>query len=249
MLRDGVRRGHVDVTVNFESTAPTSTEIHRSVAESYLRAVEELRRDFALTAEPDLVALLRLPGVVGNGSSGSHLAQEEIERLDDSLRACLQEALRRLQEMRAVEGASLAAEMRGLLASIATQIVQLEALTERSRPAYALRLKTRLAELLGEVALDPSRLTQEAALLAERSDVAEELARLRSHVEQFGSLLNTAGEIGKKLDFLLQEMQREANTLLSKTPGLGEDGLAMTGLGLQIKSEIEKIKEQAQNIE
>jgi uncharacterized protein (TIGR00255 family) len=68
-------------------------------------------------------------------------------------------------------------------------------------------------------------------------------------VEQFGSLLNTAGEIGKKLDFLLQEMQREANTLLSKTPGLGEDGLAMTGRGLQIKSEIEKIKEQAQNVE
>src|SRR5579863_3258762 len=134
MLRDGVRRGHVDVTVNFESTAATSTEIHRSVAENYLRAVEELRRDFALTAEPDLVALMRLPGVVGSGSSGSHLTQEEIERLDDSLRACLQEALQRLQEMRAVEGASLAAEMRGLLASIATQIVDLEALTERSRP-------------------------------------------------------------------------------------------------------------------
>jgi len=250
MLRDAVRRGHVDVTVHFENTAATSTEIHRGIAEAYLRAVEALRRDFALTAEPDLVALLRLPGVVASsGSPDAHLREEDVQRLDGLLAACLQEALQRLDEMRKVEGATLAAEMRGLLAGISQQIVQVEALTERSRPAYALRLKTRLAELLGEVALDPARLAQEAALLAERADVAEELARLRSHVEQFATLVGGAGEIGKKLDFLLQEMQREANTLLSKTPGLGDDGLLMTGLGLQIKSEIEKIKEQAQNVE
>ena len=122
-------------------------------------------------------------------------------------------------------------------------------LIERSRPAYALRLKARLDELLAGAAVEPARLAQEAALLAERADVSEELARLLSHVEQFGSLVAGAGEIGKKLDFLLQEMQREANTLLSKTPGLGEDGLAITEVGLQIKAEIERLREQVQNVE
>ena len=91
---------------------------------------------------------------------------------------------------------------------------------------------------------------QEAALLAERADVSEELVRLRSHSEQIEKLVAAgAGEIGKKLDFLLQEMQREANTLLSKTPGLGGEGLTLTELGLQIKAEIEKLREQAQNVE
>ena len=103
--------------------------------------------------------------------------------------------------------------------------------------------------MLGAASIDPTRLAQEAALLAERADVSEELVRLRSHVEQFGTLVKTAGEVGKKLDFLLQELQREANTLLSKTPGLGEEGLAMTELGLEIKAEIEKLREQVQNVE
>jgi uncharacterized protein (TIGR00255 family) len=102
---------------------------------------------------------------------------------------------------------------------------------------------------LAGATLDPARLSQEAALLAERADVHEELARLQSHVEQFGRLVTAAGEIGKRLDFLLQEMQREANTLLSKTPGLGPEGLAITDLGLQIKAEIERLREQVQNVE
>ena len=117
------------------------------------------------------------------------------------------------------------------------------------RPAIARRLTERLAELLKGVQLDPIRLAQEAALLAERNDVSEELARLRSHVEQFRKLLAGAGEAGKKLDFLLQEMQREANTLLSKTPGVESEGLAITGLALEVKSDIEKLREQAQNVE
>jgi uncharacterized protein (TIGR00255 family) len=125
----------------------------------------------------------------------------------------------------------------------------LEALSEQSRPVYAQRLKVRLQELLGTTPLDATRVVQEAAVLAERADVSEELARLRSHVEQFARLVAEAGEIGKRLDFLLQEMQREANTLLSKTPGLGQEGFDMTELGLQIKADIEKLREQVQNVE
>jgi uncharacterized protein (TIGR00255 family) len=122
-------------------------------------------------------------------------------------------------------------------------------LAERARPAFAKRLEARLRELLGEAQLDPARLAQEAAIAAERSDVSEELARLRSHVQQFETLLVTSSDVGKKLDFLLQEMQREANTLLSKTPGNEAEGLEITRLALEIKSEIEKIREQVQNIE
>jgi uncharacterized protein (TIGR00255 family) len=106
-----------------------------------------------------------------------------------------------------------------------------------------------MRELLGDVSIDPGRLAQEAAIQAERGDTAEELARLRSHVKQFASLLLGSGETGKKLDFLLQEMQREANTLLSKTPGNEEGGIEITQLALEVKSEIEKLREQVQNIE
>jgi uncharacterized protein (TIGR00255 family) len=103
--------------------------------------------------------------------------------------------------------------------------------------------------MLGSTTLDPARLAQEAAILAERSDISEELDRLRSHLQQFGKLLDGAGELGKKLDFLLQEMHREANTMLSKTPGVESEALAITGIGLEIKAEIEKLREQVQNIE
>ena len=139
--------------------------------------------------------------------------------------------------------------MSGRLKSIAGLAARIEVLAERARPAFARRLETRLKELLGDTHLDPARLAQEAALAAERSDISEELTRLASHVQQFESLLVGASDVGKKLDFLLQEMQRESNTLLSKTPGNEAEGLEITQMGLEIKSEIEKLREQVQNIE
>jgi uncharacterized protein (TIGR00255 family) len=248
MVRENLRRGHVDVTLHVDAVRSSGVQINREAAAAYLGEIEALRRDFGFVDEPDVVALLRLPGVVAQNGAAAPM-EEEMADLDAPLVACLKEALDKLYDMRREEGRSLAAEMRRLLTSIAEKTEQAEALTESSRPAYAQRLKTRLEELLGGVALEPARLAQEAALLAERADVTEELARLRSHIDQFAKAVDAGGEIGKKLDFLLQEMQREANTFLSKTPGLGEDGLAMTSLGLQIKSEIEKLREQAQNVE
>jgi uncharacterized protein (TIGR00255 family) len=139
--------------------------------------------------------------------------------------------------------------LRERVATIAAQAAQVETLTIALRPAFARRLQARLQEVLGGAGIDPGRLAQEAALLAERSDISEESERLRSHLRQFTKLLDAAGEVGKKLDFLLQEMQREANTMLSKTPGVESEALAITGLALEIKSEIEKLREQVQNIE
>jgi uncharacterized protein (TIGR00255 family) len=249
-IRNRLRRGHVDVNVYYEPGGTGTVEVNHDLVESYMKAVEKLRQEFGVKAEPDLVALFRLPGVVAApGAAGDALSEEKQERLGEQVEACLEQALNKLEVMRRSEGQSLAAEMQGILGQIAARTAEVETLAERVRPAIARRLAERLDELLKGVQLDPVRLAQEAALLAERSDVSEELARLRSHVEQFGKLLAGAGEAGKKLDFLLQEMQREANTLLSKTPGVESEGLAITGLALEVKSDIEKLREQAQNVE
>jgi len=151
--------------------------------------------------------------------------------------------------MRRSEGRHLAEEMSARLIVISDHAKRIEELAERVRPAYAKRLETRLRELLGTSPIEPARVTQEAAVLAERADISEETSRLHSHVQQFEKLLAGAGEAGKKLDFLLQEMQREANTMLSKTPGVEAEGLAITDLALEVKSQIEKLREQVQNIE
>jgi len=123
---------------------------------------------------------------------------------------------------------------------------------ERHRSAilqtYVEKLRARMQELIG-AQVDPERLLQEAALLVDRSDIQEELVRLQTHIQHFLGLLDEKGEIGKKLDFLLQEMNREANTLLSKTSGLAGDALKITEMGLIMKSEIEKSREQVQNVE
>ena len=249
-IRNRLRRGHVDVNVYYEPAGPAAVEVNHEVAEAYMKAVEELRRQFGVKTEPDLIALFRLPGVVAAPGAASELQNEEAqERLGAQLEACLEQALGRLETMRSSEGQTLATEMQWVLARIVEKTAEIESLAERLRPAFARRLESKLNELLNGVQVDPSRLAQEAALLAERSDVSEELARLRSHVEQFQKLLGSAGEVGKKLDFLLQEMQREANTLLSKTPGVESEGLAITGLALEVKSDIEKLREQAQNVE
>jgi uncharacterized protein (TIGR00255 family) len=249
-IRNRIRRGHVDVNVYYEPAGPASVAVNREVAEAYMKAVEELRGQFGVKTEPDLIALFRLPGVVAAPGATSELQNEEAqERLGVQLEACLEQALGRLETMRRSEGQALAGEMQGLLARIAERAAEIALLAERVRPAFARRLETKLSELLNGAQVDPARLAQEAALLAERSDVTEELARLRSHVEQFQKLLAGAGEAGKKLDFLLQEMQREANTLLSKTPGVESEGLTITSSALEVKSDIEKLREQAQNVE
>jgi len=175
--------------------------------------------------------------------------EDEQERLGKLLDSGLRDALAKLDDMRRTEGRHLVEELRDRLARIGGYVDQVRGLAATLRPAFARRLESRLKELLGGIGIEPARLAQEAALLAERSDISEELDRLKSHLQQFTKLLDGAGELGKKLDFLLQEMHREANTLLSKTPGVESEALAITGVALEIKAEIEKLREQVQNIE
>lgn len=244
-IRERIRRGHLDVTLYHELAGPAAVGVNREIAAAYLRTVNALREEFKIDAQPDLAALLRLPGVIGAPLA----AGEELSRIEPAIARCLAESLDRLEQMRGQEASALREEMSGRLGAIARYAAQIAPLAERARPAFAARLETRLRELLGESPLDPARLAQEAAIAAERADVSEEISRLGSHVQQFDALLSGASDAGKKLDFLLQEMQREANTLLSKTPGSEADALAITRLALEIKSEIEKLREQVQNIE
>jgi len=250
VLRERLHRGHVDVNLRVDAVGASAVEVKRDLAEAYLRAADDLRKQFGLKTEPDLIALMRLPGVVAApGAPAGGLSDEALEKLRTLVAECFELAVARLEEMQLVEGKTLANAMRIHLAHVEENAKQIAVLAEKMRPAFAKRLETRIRELLGDGTVDPARLAQEAAILAERSDVAEELARLASHISQFAKLLDSAGEAGKKLDFLLQEMQREANTLLSKTPGVEAEGLQVTTLALEIKSEIEKLREQVQNIE
>jgi uncharacterized protein (TIGR00255 family) len=249
IVREKIHRGHLDVNLNVQPGTAAPVQVNRDLLQTYLHAAEELRRQMNARSELDVVSLLRLPGVIGGLAPPLPETDEEQDQLGRALDTCLHEALTNLDEMRHAEGRHLAEELRMRLTRITEQTEKVRELAIALTPAFARRLETRLKELLGGTGIEPARLAQEAALLAERSDISEELDRLRSHLQQFGKLLDGAGELGKKLDFLLQEMHREANTMLSKTPGVENEALTITALSLEIRAEIEKLREQVQNIE
>jgi len=248
-VRGRIHRGHVDVHISMDPTDTAPVHVNRELLKAYVNAATELQKQSGAKNELDTVALLRLPGVITGVASALPETDEGQEELGKVLETYLLEALEKMDEMRRNEGRHLTDELRARVAKIGEETEQVRELVSTLRPAFSRRLEARLRELLNGTNIEPSRLTQEAALLAERSDISEELDRLRSHLQQFTKLLDGAGELGKKLDFLLQEMHREANTMLSKTPGVESEALAITGLALEIKAEIEKLREQVQNIE
>ncbi len=249
IIREKIHRGHLDINVNVQPGQSAPVQVNKELLQAYSRAAEELRQQMQVKTDLDVVSLLRLPGVIGGLAPPLPETDEEQDQLGTALENCLREALTKLDEMRHAEGRHLAEELRSRLAKIGEQAEKVRELAISLTPAFARRLQNRLKELLSGSGIEPARLAQEAALLAERSDISEELDRLRSHLQQFAKLLDGAGELGKKLDFLLQEMHREANTMLSKTPGVESEALTITALSLEIRAEIEKLREQVQNIE
>jgi uncharacterized protein (TIGR00255 family) len=248
-VKNRIHRGHIDIHVNVEPGEAAPVHVNRELLQAYLRAADELRQQTGAKEELDIVSLLRLPGVIGGLAPALPDSDDEQEALGKALESCLNEALAKMDEMRRTEGRHLTEELRARVARISGQAEKVRGLVQTLQPAFARRLESRLKDLLNGAPVDSGRLAQEAALLAERSDISEELDRLRSHLQQFAKLLDGAGELGKKLDFLLQEMHREANTMLSKTPGVESEALMITSLALEIKADIEKLREQVQNIE
>jgi uncharacterized protein (TIGR00255 family) len=247
LVRDRIRRGHLDITFQVENAQRQGTEVNEELVRRYLELYRRLQKEYALGGEPELGTLLRLPGALRSGPSAP--APEETERLMALAERLLGEGLNRLDEMRSAEGGALARELRACLERIRTGQQQLRRLSAMALPGAHQRLSERLRELLGDTTLDPARLAEEAAYLAERCDIREELTRLESHAVQFLELLDSDGAVGKRLDFLVQEMNRETTTALSKSPGLEAEGLEMTRVGLEMKAEIERLREQVQNVE
>ena len=240
-----VARGHLQIHVVLNRAAPAdASTLNRPLLQAYLQAFREAAADFGADSKPDLNAALRIPGMLQSPESA-----EPDAALEQILVEATQEALDILNTFREREGAAMGAEMRQRCASVCDLVVQMEKIRSRATVAFQKRLNERLRELLRGAGLEPQRLAQEAAMLAERSDISEELVRLKTHAAQLEKLLNSTGEVGKRLDFLLQEMNREANTILSKTGGLGDLGLTITDLALAAKAEIDKLREQSLNLE
>jgi uncharacterized protein (TIGR00255 family) len=247
LIQAKVKRGRVDLFLNVERNQVVDFSLNIPLLQAYLRSIERLKKEFSVLGETDLVQLLRIPGILNTGGlSPSPDAQSPVE---EGIIAAAEAALRELERMRIEEGEALRGDILQRLALIAGNFRIIRWQTDGALSAYQERLKMKLTELLKGAPIDPNRLVQEAAFYVERSDITEEVTRLGSHVEQCESLLNSEGETGKTLDFLLQEMNREANTILSKTTGLTGNGLEIANAAILIKTEVEKIREQAQNIE
>lgn len=245
VLKTGVARGHLQIHVSFNRTvAGGSGALNRSLLDAYMRAFAEASGLYQIECKPDLNAALRIPGMLASGSD-EELGEEVVK----AVLATAAEAVAALNVFREREGAITAEELRQRCRNIGNLVTRMEEIRTGAVPAFQKRLRDKLADLLHGNNIDPQRLAQEAALLADRSDIAEELVRLRTHADHLNAMLSAGGEVGKRLDFLLQEMNRESNTVLSKTGGLGDLGLTITDLALAAKSEIDKIREQSLNLE
>ncbi|HEY2963945.1 MAG TPA: DUF1732 domain-containing protein, partial [Pyrinomonadaceae bacterium] len=207
-----------------------------------VNALKQLQQDFQIAGELDINVLARIPGALQPARNGID------ERIISAIDAAVDQALDELEGMREQEGEALRAELRDRVRKIESIVPTIEAAAAGLAEAYRARLQKRIGELINRggqvVEIDPARLAQEVAYLADRSDVSEEMVRLRSHLGQFQEALDAPGEAGKMLDFLLQELNREANTTLSKSTDL-----VIKEAGLAIKAEVEKLREQVQNVE
>ncbi len=241
VLKEKMARGHVEVTLTLERTSGETFAFNHAIVGGYISAFRAAASEFSVPAEPDLNAVLRLPGAL----DASDTVNGDLEA---AVMAKVPEALDRLNRMREEEARGIARELRERMGHLQDAGRSVQQHRRTVLQSYSERLQSRLQELLG-ASIDKERALQEAALLVDRSDIQEEIVRLETHVSHFLSLLDEGGEIGKKLDFLLQEMNREANTLLSKTSGLAGEALKITESGLAMKAEIEKAREQVQNLE
>ena len=243
LISTRLSRGRVDLSISLERNGATTYEINRPLVTGYINVMREIQKEFNLAGDVDVNSLARLPGALTTARDG--LDEESVIGIERAVT----EAIEDLERMRESEGAALADEMRNRLTKIEAEVPVIENAAAGLVDAYRQRLQKRIGELVlrgggPAVDLDAGRLAQEVAYLADRSDISEELVRLRSHLDQFRVAIDSEGEIGKRMDFLLQELNREANTVLSKSTEV-----SIKDAGLAIKAEVEKLREQVQNVE
>jgi len=242
LIQSRLSRGRIDVFINYERTGDVVYELNRPLISGYLSALREMQNEFSLSGEPDLNLIARLP------NSLLTKADDASENFTEGIETAVKLALDELEKMREIEGESLKNELQSRLAEIEKQLPAIETQMETVADEYRQRLNKRIGILLeksdAQIEIDQARLAQEVAYLADKQDISEEIIRLKSHIEQFRGILNEEKEVGKRLDFLTQEFNREANTIASKT-----NNLIVKEAALNIKSAIEKMREQVQNVE
>ena len=242
LISNRLTRGRVDVFLNYERTGEVGYELNRPLISGYLSALKQMQEEFNLSGEPDLNFVARLPNVLQ--PKKDDLSEEFVAGIEQALTLALDE----LEKMRETEGASLKTELESRLSGIENRVPPIESEAANVAEEYRIRLTKRVSDILAkteiQTEIDQARLAQEVAYLADRIDISEELTRLNSHIEQFRTIIEDEKEVGKRLDFITQELNREANTILSKT-----NNLIVKENALAIKSEIEKIREQVQNVE
>ena len=246
VVKEAIGRGHVEVRLFLaRADGGASSKYNRELVASYLGLFQEVADEFGLAGEPDLNVIFTLPGVFDGGRDSAALDDSFEAELLGAVTQCAQE----LNAFREREGEQTARALASEVEGIEQAAARIAAIRGQATVLLYTKLRDRLAELLSEGGVSESRLCEEAAVLADRSDVQEELTRLGAHTQELRRTLETGGAVGKKMDFLLQEMNRETSTLLAKTSGAGEIGLTVTNRALGIKANIERIREQALNLE
>ena len=236
-----ISRGKVDIFVSITSlgTQGTAIMLNKELARGYLDALQELRDCFQLHDDISVMGIARMPDVLV-----SERVAIDIEALTQAVLQVFQQAVQEFDTMREREGSKLAADVSCRMDTILGLVAEVEKRSPERVFAYRERLEKRMNEILADMTVDPQRILTEAAIFADKTAVDEETVRLRSHLHQLALMLEETKPIGRKLDFLVQEMNREANTIGSKANDIG-----MSNLVISLKAEIEKIREQIQNIE
>jgi len=238
LVKANVNRGKLDMFITVNVTEDTSVKIalNKPVLEGYLAALKSIASDYGVRDDISVTALSRMPDVFVIEKQ-----EEDEQKLTDDILSVVKEALAKFNAMREKEGAAMEADLRSRAKTVLALVEKVEA---RSLAEYRARLTEKMQEVLGATNIDESRILQEAAVYADKIAVDEETVRLRSHLNQLDQMLTAGGPIGRKLDFLLQEFNRESNTIGSK----GND-LEQARTVVDLKAELEKIREQTQNIE
>ena len=240
-VKAAVSRGKVDVYigVNAAQAADVQVAVNRPVLESYLAALRQIESEYGVRDDVTVMSLARLPDVFSVEKT-----EEDEQKLTQDILSVAEEAIARYNTMRETEGAALEADLRSRAATILERVALVEQRSPVTVAEYRERLRQKMQEVLQNTAIDEGRILQEAAIYADRIAVDEETVRLRSHLAQLGDMLTKGGAIGRKLDFLLQELNRETNTIGSKC-----NDLELSNIVVEMKAELEKIREQTQNIE
>ncbi|MCU0240404.1 MAG: YicC family protein [Pyrinomonadaceae bacterium] len=242
IIGNRLSRGRVEINLNFERTNEIIYELNRPMIAGYISAMKLMQNEFNLLGEPDLNVIARLPNAL------LPKKEELDEYFVNGVEKAINLALDELEKMRQNEGDILQKELEFRLNEISKRLPSIENEADSVSEEYRSRLTKRISELLAksdsQIEIDQARLAQEVAFLSDRCDISEEIQRLKSHIEQFTAIMNDEKDVGKRLDFLTQEFNREANTIASKT-----NNLIIKENALAIKSEIEKIREQVQNVE